>query len=240
MNLLHVALHDVSPARESEIRAIHEKLRKIGISRYSMLVVPRWHGGKSLDDSGDFRRWLAGLARQDVEMVLHGFSHERRGGRRGPVNALRELLFTRGEGEFTCISRDEAQELISRGRSQLSEMLEVEVDAFAAPAWLYGRGTMEALAALNFRRAESRWRIWDPSTGRTLVRRPVINYAGGGWLKRNCAAAWVSLACGIYSRRGVVRIAVHPEDFSRGRERELLIRLKALAEKGNGILMRDL
>ena len=241
MKGLHVALHDVSPARSNEIRAIHEELADIGVSRYSMLVVPRWHGELQLGDSGDFRGWLAGLARRDVEMVLHGYSHQHRGGPRGPVDFFRELLFTRGEGEFTCLDRNEAKRLISKGRRELSELLEVEVDSFAAPAWLYGRGTMAALKALNFSRAESRWRVWDPETGVTLLRRPVINYAGGGWFKRWSAAAWVSMACRIYSGEGVLRIAVHPEDFSgRGMGRELLRRLKLLSEGRECVLLRDL
>lgn len=241
MRGLHVALHDVSPAREGEIRMIHEELAAIGIHRYSMLVVPRWHGGWSLEENRDFRLWLTGLARKDVEIVLHGYSHERRGQTRGPVDAFRELLFTRNEGEFTCLSREEAEKLISQGKRELLEFLEVEVDAFAAPAWLYGRGTMEALAALNFSRAESRWRVWNPFSGRTLLRRPVLNYAGGCRFKRRCAAAWVSLACRIYSRGGVVRMALHPEDFSsRGMGRELLRRLEVLSRGGRCLLLRDL
>ena len=88
-------------------------------------------------------------------------------------------------------------------------------DAFVAPAWLYGRGTIEALSSLGFRYAENRFRSWDPMTGRTILHSPVMNFAGGSGLKQASAAAWVHSAMILMRGAGTVRFALHPSDLAR-------------------------
>lgn len=219
---LHVSLHDVSPAHEPEVREAHSLLRGIGVDQYSMLVIPDHEVGQPMKESPEFCEWLARLSAEGVEIVQHGFRHGAGARNTGPFERLRAALFTRGEGEFLGLDEKEALELMSRGRKTVEEALGVVPESFVAPAWLYSAGTLRAMRSEGFRATESRWRIFDPVTGRTLVRTPVANYAGGGPVRRSLAALWVFVCCTALSGANTLRFAIHPRDMRPGPVREAL------------------
>ena len=214
MKGLHVAVHDVSPVHWEVLDRLAAMLSDQGIRRYSMLVVPDYHGEWPLEAHPDFCSWLRGLAEDGVEMVLHGCRHQRPDVPNRPADRFRAAMFTRGEGEFLGLSQSRAKKLILEGKEKFENALKMETECFAAPAWLYSAGTMQALAVAGFTAAESRWRVWNPATGKTLLRVPVSNYAGGGPLRRVPAAAWVGLYGGLFRRAATIRFAIHPHDFS--------------------------
>ena len=212
---VHISVHDASPAHWEELKELHRLLTDLGADGYSMLVIPDYHGGHPLDGAPEFCRWLRGKREDGVEMVLHGFTHLYSGRPSSPLDRIRAAMFTRGEGEFLDLDKEAAADLLRRGRTVLQEAVGVPVDSFVAPAWLYGRGTMEALASEGFRYAENRLRQWDPLSGRTLLHSPVLNFAGGGKFKRAAASAWVHTALVLMRRAGTVRFALHPCDLER-------------------------
>ena len=213
MKKLHLTVHDVSPAHANALRQIHSALVQLGVVRYSMLVVPDYHGKWPLEEYPEFCEWLKELARNGVEIVLHGYRHE--GGSAGLrlMDRIRSALFTRNEGEFLDLDERSAGKLLKTGREVLKKVLGIEVQGFVAPAWLYSRGTIAALKKAGFTFTENRMRIWDPETGRTILRMPVVNYAGGGSLKRSLAAFWVRVSGIVLEGSETVRFAIHPGDF---------------------------
>jgi len=211
---LDISVHDASPAVEEVLREIDSFLRKVGAFPYSLLVIPSLRGEWPLEDHPGFCDWLRDLSRSGVRMVLHGLHHCGGGECRGPSSAVRRLLFTRGEGEFLCMTREESARRMAEGRRILAGVLGRPVTAFVAPAWLYSRGSMAALKDMGFRYAESRWRQWDPAGGKTLLHSPVLNLAGGCAFKREAAAAWVYTGSRLLAAAGTIRMALHPEDFS--------------------------
>lgn len=241
MKGIHVAVHDVSPVHWQVLDRLATMLRESGVRRYSMLVVPDYHGEWPLEAHPDFCAWLRGLAGDGVEMVLHGYLHQRLDALKGPSDRARAAIFTRGEGEFLGLDRDRAEKLILKGRRKLSEALGMETDSFAAPAWLYSGGTMKALAAAGFTAAESRWRVWNPVAGKTLLRVPVANYAGGGPFRRVSAAAWVAIYGSLFRSAGTVRFAIHPHDLSSAALRERVAeRTRRLLEGREPVVLNDL
>jgi len=241
MGSLHLAVHDVTPAHEKDLRTLTGLIEEAGIQRYSLLVVPDYHGRWNLLDHPEFCRWLSHLRNSGAEILLHGFTHLGRRDASGPGDRIRSALFTRGEGEFMCLDVNEASELLANGRDLLREALGVSVRGFVAPSWLYGRGTLDALSETGFRLAESRWRVWDPVEGVTLLRVPVANYAGGGWLKRLSAAGWVSLYGTLLSGSPVLRFALHPTDVQgECGTRRILRRLDRLSEGRDPVHLGDL
>lgn len=224
---VHVAVHDASPARWDVLREIDGVLREMGALPYSMLVIPARESGP-LEAHPAFGAWLRERAASEVRMVLHGLTHA--GGEEctGPAERLRRTLFTRGEGEFLCLPREEAARRIGEGRRRLEAVLGFPVNAFTAPAWLYSRGTLDALSEAGFRYAESRWREWDPATGRTILRTPVLNFAGGCLPRRAAAAAWVGLGRVLLSGAPGVRLALHPADFEDPPRRKAALHLLAV------------
>lgn len=204
----------MSPVHWKVLGRMVSTLKELGVHRYSMLVVPDYHGEWPLDAYPDFCSWLRELAGDGVEMALHGFRHQRQDALKRPADLARAAVFTRGEGEFLGLSRVRAEKLILEGQRKLRVALGMETECFVAPAWLYSRGTIEALAEAGFTVAESRWRIWNPATGNTLLRIPVANYAGGGLLRRLPSALWVGLYGSLFRVAGTIRFAIHPQDFS--------------------------
>ncbi|MEN8208374.1 MAG: polysaccharide deacetylase family protein [Candidatus Fermentibacteria bacterium] len=241
MKRLQLTVHDVSPAHEETLRKIHAVLLELGVVRYSMLVVPDYHGKWLLDGFPEFCRWLQELDENGVEIVLHGFVHVAGSSPMGISDRIRSMLFTRDEGEFLGLNEKEAEELLRDGCAVLKRTLDIEVSGFAAPAWLYSRGTTAALAKTGFIFAENRWRIWAPQTGRTLLRIPAVNYAGGGAVKRSLAAFWVMIS-GVFLRGSrTVRFAVHPCDFEDSVRKGAVIRhLKKLLRRRKTISFTDL
>ena len=48
-----------------------------------------------------------------------------------------------------------------------------------------------------------------------ILRSPVVNFAGGGTLKRTVASAWVHTALVLMRGAGIIRFALHPCDLER-------------------------
>lgn len=235
---LDVSVHDASPEVEDVLREIDSFLREAGAFPYSMLVVPSLRGEWPLEDHPGFCDWLLELSRSGVRMVLHGLHHTGGEECRGPSSTVRRLLFTRGEGEFLCLTREESTCRLEEGRSMLARVLGRPVTAFVAPAWLYSRGSMAALADLGFDYAESRWRQWNPAAGKTLLRSPVLNLAGGSTFKREAAAAWVSAGSRLLSAAGTARVALHPDDFTDPDRKRMMTALipRLLADRVPGVV----
>jgi len=238
---LQLTVHDVTPAHEVTLRKIHSALAELGAGRYSMLVVPDYHGRWLLDEYPDFCRWLRELEKNGVEMVLHGFKHKAGSSPLSISERIRSVLFTRGEGEFLGLDEKAAERLLQEGRAALKRTLALEVSGFTAPAWLCSRGTVAALAKTGFIFTENRWRIWDPRTGRTLLRMPAVNYAGGGFVKRSLAAFWVIVSGMLLRSSPAVRFAIHPCDFENDAVREAVMkRLKTLLGKRETVSFSEL
>jgi uncharacterized protein len=221
---VQVSVHDASPARWEVLREMDSALRERGALPYSLLVIPALEGG-SLAAHPDFCAWLRELAASGVDMVLHGLTHA--GGEEctGCMNSLRRKLFTRGEGEFLCLSEEESARRLETGRRILEAALGGPVRAFTAPAWLYSPGSLRALSRAGYTYAESRWREWNPASGHTILHVPVLNFAGGGPLRRTAAAAWVSAGRLLLSGASTLRLALHPADFEDPRRRAASLRL---------------
>ncbi len=119
---------------------------------------------------------------------------------------------TAGEGEFLGLDHSEAARRLRDGRAELEDIIGGPVAGFVAPAWLYGPGTMEALAEQDFPLAEDHFRVWRPSDGRVLSRGPVITYATRSPARLLSSLA-VSRAATLALRPlRTLRLAVHPHD----------------------------
>ena len=117
---------------------------------------------------------------------------------------------TANEGEFLGLSESAAAARILEGSSLIEELIGRPLDGFVAPAWLYGSGAMEALARSPLPIAEDHWRVWQPSTGKTLASGPVITWASRTRLR--LASSLLAAAVLRHVPIDVLRIGVHPPD----------------------------
>lgn len=209
---LLVSIHDVGPRFEGEVDRLSELISRIlGAERYSMLVVPDHWGLAPLSAAPAFCNRLRQWSDVGIEMFVHGWFHRDTVVHSG-LDRFRAGTMTAGEGEFMGLGREEAARRMADGKALIEDIIGREVAGFVAPAWLYGRGSREALQESGFRIAEDHMRVWNPSTGVTLARGPVITWASRTRARQLSSIAFSSAARLALRVLPTVRIAVHPGD----------------------------
>ena len=119
-----MAVHDVTPFHRDRLERIVSTLERLGLdNRYTMLVVPDFHGNSPLHRDPGFARWLRGLADGGVEMVLHGYTHLDGGTRAAPSDRWRGRFLTAGEGEFLNLDEKEAARRLREGRRVVEDVV---------------------------------------------------------------------------------------------------------------------
>ena len=208
-NLLLASIHDVSPRFEGEVDRLLDLLAPAIGERLAMLVVPNHWGDAPIVPGSPFATRLRRWSDRGVEMFLHGYFH-RDEQRHGGADRLRARFMTAGEGEFLGLSQTVASSRIAEGRALVENVIGRGIDGFVAPAWLYGKGALDALAESGIAIAEDHMHVWSPITGTRLARGPVIT-----WASRTRMRLASSLFAASALRRlpiEVLRIGVHPPD----------------------------
>jgi predicted deacetylase len=119
---------------------------------------------------------------------------------------------TAGEGEFLGLDLAEARRRMQVGRAVVENAIGRPVAGFIAPAWLYGEGAREALAAEQFPIAEDHMRVWRPADGKILARGPVVTWASRSPGRIASSIFFAALARNTFAPIPVARLAVHPGD----------------------------
>jgi predicted deacetylase len=171
---LLASIHDVSPAFESQVDALYDRLcGLLGGPRLAMLVVPDFEDQAPLARSPAYAAKLRGWAKDGVEMFLHGWCHRDDAKKRG----FMQKHMTAGAGEFAQLSKPEALHRLSEGRKVVEDAIGAPVAGFIAPAWLYSAEALDALGEAGFALAENHLKVWQPTTGRVVAKSPVITWA---------------------------------------------------------------
>jgi predicted deacetylase len=208
--LLLASIHDVSPRFEPQVDRLTAELEPFVGTRFAMLVVPNhWRTGR-IRAGSPFASRLRAWSEAGIEILLHGYYHRDDQEHRG-LDRIRARFLTAREGEFLGLSRAEALKRIDDGRSLVEDIIGQPVAGFVAPAWLYGPGARQALAASGLRIAEDHWRVWSPASGRVLAKGPVITWASRSPARRASSLAAAAILGRLAPQRAL-RIAVHPGD----------------------------
>jgi predicted deacetylase len=209
--ILLASIHDVSPRFESEVDALIDLLRPQVGNRIAMLVVPNHWGDAPIVPGSRFAARLRLWAESGFEIFLHGFYHRDECSHGRASNRLRARFMTAGEGEFLGLTFGEARSRLEQGRCLVEDVIGKPITGFVAPAWLYGSGSVQALADANIAIAEDHMRVWSPASGKGLARGPVIT-----WASRSRLRLASSLAAAAALRRApmnTLRVGVHPPDI---------------------------
>jgi len=208
--MLLASIHDVSPRFEGEIDRLLDLMAPDLGERLAMLVVPNHWGNAPIVPGSPFATRLRNWADRGIEMFLHGYFNRDTSVHEGTRDRIHARFMTASEGEFLGLSRAEAAERITEGRNLLENVIGRAIDGFVAPAWLYGKGALEALHDAGVSVAEDHLRVWSPASGKQLARGPVIT-----WASRTRMRLASSLAAAAILRHApleVLRIGVHPPD----------------------------
>ncbi len=209
---LIVSIHDVGPRFEDEVDRLVALLeRLLGGARFAMLVVPDHWGQAPLSQAPQYQAKLRGWSEAGVEMFVHGWFHRDHSDHSG-LASLKAGLMTAREGEFLGLSASAAARRMADGKALVEDIIGKPAAGFIAPAWLYGDGARDALAASGFALAEDHMRVWRPQSGEAVAKGPVITWATRSVMRRASSLAVAAVARNFFHGMGTCRIAVHPGD----------------------------
>lgn len=208
MKLL-VAIHDVTPALERDVRTLWDLCAERGITP-ALFVVPNWHGIWPLEEYPRFAGWLRARAAEGAEIFLHGERHDEVGLRRGLGDHVRAFGATAGESEFLTLDEPAAAERIARGLDALRRA-GLHPIGFVAPAWLAREDTYRAVRRAGLAISED-VAVIRLHRRATRLAAPVIRWSARTPLRARVSAAVADARW--MARRGawLTRIALHPAD----------------------------
>jgi predicted deacetylase len=232
---VHVSIHDVSPAWAPEVELALGYAHAVG-AKPALLVVPNFHGRAPLTSDAAFCTRLRALQADGHEIYLHGFFHKSgplapragmQGGRPGLRWLFAQKIVSRGEAEFSDVSRTEAVARLDDGEQMLREA-GLRVDGFVAPAWSMPPWLVPMLAERGCNFTEDHVRVYDPA-GRRSRASLVLNFASRTPARLLSSVAFCRAATPL---RAIVpaRLAIHPADMRYALLRAEVKRLLAWAE----------
>jgi predicted deacetylase len=207
--MLCVSIHDVAPTTWPDCLRLVQAIRAVADIPLTWLVVPHYHfrpeRSPAMEAGLD-----AALARGD-ELALHGYSHLDTEASSGGLRArfLRNV-YTRREGEFAALSRDEARRRLELGLDWFAERGWTP-SGFVPPAWLLGEGAWQALRESPFAYTTT-FSHFHCLRGGPALKSPSMVYAarnrGGRWLSPKLADATAAMLADA----PLVRFSLHPPD----------------------------
>lgn len=214
MRALCVAIHDVAPSTWAQCERLLLAIRAVADIPVSLLVVPAYH--RQPTSHRLFERELERRLAHGDELVLHGYTHL---DEMPPATGWRDWIvrevYTRSEGEFYAIGRDEARRRLECGRNWFEER-GWPVHGFVAPAWLMGEGAWQALADFPFSYTTTMRRFHLLQQGRVL-RSPSLVYTVRSQWRRRMSRGWNDLLYRTLQQNPLLRIGLHPDDASHPR-----------------------
>lgn len=212
MGALIISLHDVAPPFESDIDAILARLKALGISRCSLLVVPDYHGTGRIDQNP---AWAARLKRWQAdghEIILHGYFHRAEGkGLPGLKSRFLRNVYTASESEFLELGFNAASERLARGLEVFGNV-GLAVKGFIAPAWLMGDEAFKAIGKAGFEYTNTLQKIIDLKTGRVCDCWAQVYSSRAAW-RRPVSVFWNELLWQASGREKITRVSIHPPEI---------------------------
>ncbi len=222
---LLLSIHDVSPLTLSECEQAVALLAELGVgpSALTVLAIPQHEGRAPLDAHPPTIAFLRGLEAAGARLVMHGLTHRMSGRAWTPPGFFRAHLFARGQGEFHASDADDANRRLDEGTAILRRAgLEAAARSFVPPAWLLSPAARAVVAERGFELYELFNGIIHD--GNRYARRVI------GWGSLNAIeAVATSLYADLQSATtdGDVRVAIHPADMRRPRQRRAIGRAVA-------------
>src|SRR5438067_3146082 len=212
-NLTVISVHDVAPSSQAIAEKIISELGHRGVRVCSLLVVPDYHHqGPAMKDR-QFVSWLRNLEAAGHEIVIHGYFHERpRKLRERFLEKLITQFYTQGEGEFYDVGYDEAFRRIKTARDEF-QAAGLEPRGFVAPAWLLSLEAERAARDADMEYTTRLRTVRDLRSGETFAARSLVYSVRNGW-RRATSLAWNASLGRIVKENSLVRLSIHPPDFS--------------------------
>lgn len=218
---LIVSLHDCHPGSLSAVREQVRVLSALGVDRFSLLVVPRFHHGVSTFDDAETMRFLDAREHAGDDLALHGFYHQHRGQDAG--HWFWNRVYTAGEAECHGLDDRAFAELLDRGRS-LWQRAGWGCNGFIAPAWLLAPELDPILARAGFLYTTRLRQIVLLQQNATLASQALCFSTRARW-RAVVSRGWNRWLYRRLAQTPLMRLSLHPGDLHTPAVWRLVLRL---------------
>jgi predicted deacetylase len=212
-DFLIVSIHDVAPSSRTVVAEMITELGHRGVRVCSLLVVPDYHHQGLFTKDRQFVSWLRDLELDGHEAVIHGYFHERP---RRPKESLRDRFLTRiythHEGEFYDLDYEEALQRIINAREEFRAAGLAPV-GFVAPAWLLSEEAERAARDAELEYTTRLHAVRDLRSGEEFAARSIVYSVRASW-RRTVSRAWNATLFRLLQNSPLLRISIHPPDYS--------------------------
>lgn len=215
-----LCIHDVTPAYEHDIQLLIREITPLLGTRFSLGVVPNWHGQWSLEAHPTFCRMLKDSG---AELLLHGYFHQRWRG-----YGLTSWLTNRAD-EMNGLNSTETKAILGSGQQLFSTVFGESARGFLAPGWQQGYLRHSLGTEMGFEYIMGYFALdfgMEPKL-------PLVTWTWdcGRW-------AWLGhIGHGLGEvrhllTRGIPILAIHPQDLARGFWHNILRLIHKLLQNG--------
>ena len=229
MNLI-VSLHDVHPSSLDAVARQRADLRGLGVRKLSLLVVPHWHGGESIESGSTFARTISQWQEEGDEVVLHGWTHSSIGLQERTRDWFWTKLYTNSEAEFRLLTPEETRIRLTTGR-ELFDALGWPCVGFIAPAWLLAPHSISILKELGFAYTVSRKEIIPLADSAPAILATSLCYSTRSGWRRGASRLWNPSLAKTLRHQGLMRVSLHPGDVAYPKVWSQILRLTSAALK---------
>ena len=189
-----------------------DDLRPLGVTTFSLLVIPNHHHRGHFLENGDFCSWLRARAGAGDEIVIHGYYHQRE---RKPAETAGQKLVTRfytqDEGEFYDIGEEAAYAAVSKAQAEFRG-IGLNPSGFIAPAWLLSEPAERALRRAGCEYTTRIGSVLDLRSGAVYPSQSMVYSVRNTW-RRLASLAWNTRLLRRLRSNPLLRVGIHPPDF---------------------------
>jgi len=206
-----VELHDVSPFYKEEVYNAIEFLEKLGIEKFSLLLIPNFRGEYAINRYVPF---LSFIEKTKQEIIMHGYTHTGK-------KRIQYFLYTYGEGEFGEGDLEETYRKLEKA-VEIFQAMQLDTKVFVPPAWIGSPWLDDLLYSFGFLGVGYRGKIRNLQSGED-IKSPVLTFSNRHGLSY-ISIKTVPILFKLFDRYPVLRLALHTADF-RDRRKIALWRL---------------
>ena len=212
MKHLIVSLHDFHPASRESIEDQVQFLHEIGVTCFSILVVPRFHMGKYILDDKASLDFLDARHAAGDELVIHGYYHYVKDPR--PYNLFWNRFYTNQESEFFDLSDGEVRHRVDQG-FQVWEKQGWQPKGFIPPAWLMPEKQNAILKKMGLTYTNRLKSITLLQKKKTIKTQSLCYSARAAW-RRALSLSWNQALFNRLRKTDIIRLSLHPDDLKYG------------------------
>jgi len=209
---LVVSIHDVSPVTWKTTAAMLDDLQSLGVTTFSLLVIPDPHHRGHFLENHAFCVWLKERADSGDEIIIHGTYHQR--DRKPGETVIQKLItrfYTENEGEYYDLDEETAFNAVVKAQSDFRK-IDLNPTGFIAPAWLLSIPAEQALRRAGCGYTTRLGNVLNFKTETQYFSQSMVYSVRSTW-RRVISLAWNAILFWRLQGNPLLRIGIHPPDF---------------------------